>query len=446
MRIVLPVHHFPPRYSAGAELYTYRLARWLLEHGHEVEVITIEAIDCGSSTQINAKHDWYDGIPVWRLSFNLIAAPQRRLWEFDNELLGKWFDDYFERQRPDLAHFQAGYLLGVAPLFAAAGRQIPTLLTLHDYWYLCPQHTLQRSDGALCATVPDDPAVCARCRLWGNEPYARVGYRLPPTLRRLIENLPVGADSKLMKLRRERLRAALASVAMVIAPSQFMRRQMQHLVAPDRLVFSRIGIDTTQLNQLVKRGGDTVRFGYLGQVAQHKGVHVLVDAFQRLSVETQSAELHIWGGDEASPAYGQRLRKVAQDNPQIVFHGRYDNRRLPEILEGFDYLVAPSVWYENCPLTILEAYAASIPVICSDHGGLAELVEPGKDGLIFRPGDAADLAQAMQRVVDDADLNRRLQEGARQRNVLDIDGEMQNLMQLYAAVVQHREGVAAEYV
>lgn len=446
MRIVLPVHHFPPRYSAGAELYTYRLARWLLTHGHEVEVVAIEAIDCGSTTQIDARHERYDDIPVWRLSFNLMAAPQRRLWEFDNELLGRWFDDYFQRQRPDLAHFQAGYLIGVAPIFAAARRQIPMLLTLHDYWFLCPQHTLQRSDGLLCATVPDDPAVCARCRLWGNEPYARIGRRLNPPLRQLVGSFLPGADGTMMQLRRERLQAALASVAMVIAPSQFMRSQMQHLVARERLVFSRIGIDTARLrNQVVRGVGDSVRFGYIGQVAQHKGVHVLVDAFQRLRIEARSVELHIWGGDEANPAYGQRLRTMAQGNPHIVFHGRYDNRRLPEIFGGFDYLASPSLWYENCPLTILEAYAASIPVICSDHGGLAELVEAGEDGLVFRPGDATDLAQKMQRVVDDAELNRRLQEGARRRHVLDADEEMQHLMQLYVAL-QHREGEVVEHV
>lgn len=446
MRIVLPVHHFPPHYTAGAELYTYRLARWLLAHGHEVEVVTIEAIDRGSATQLDVQPDQYDGIPVWRLTFNLVAAPQRRLWEFDNELLGAWFDDYFQRQRPDLAHFQAGYLIGVAPIFAAARRQIPVVLTLHDYWYLCPQHTLQRSDGALCATVPDDPAVCARCRLWGNEPYARVGRRLNPTLRKLVEKLPAGADSTLMQLRRARLQTALDSMAMVIAPSQFMRSQMQHLVAPEKLVFSRVGIDTERLrSSKVRSEGGTVRFGYIGQVAQHKGVHVLVEAFQRLRTEAHAAELHIWGGDAANPAYGQRLRIMAHDNSNIVFHGRYDNRRLPEILEGFDFLVAPSLWYENCPLTILEAYAADIPVICSDHGGLAELVEPGMDGLAFRPGDAVDLAQTMQRVIDDADLRRRLQTGAKQRYVLDTDGEMQYLMQLYAAV-HHPEGAVIEHV
>lgn len=435
MRIVLPVHHFPPRYSAGAELYTYRLAQWLQRHGHDVEVVAIEAIDRGSTTQIDAQLDIYDDIPVWRLSFDLMAAPQRRRWEFDNELLGDWFDAYFQRRRPDLAHFQAGYLIGVAPIFAAASHHIPTLLTLHDYWFLCPQHTLQRSNGDLCATVPADPAVCARCRMWGRDPYARIGRRLPPTLRTLATKLPLGADTDLMALRRKRTQAALDHVAMVIAPSRFMYNQFVHLVTPERLVFSRIGLDTARLRSTAVRGvGASLRFGYVGQVTQHKGVHILVEAFSQLKTRSQALELHIWGGVEANPAYGASLQRVAQQDSRIVFHGRFDNRRLPEILAGFDYLVAPSLWYENCPLTMLEAYAASLPVIASDHGGLSELVNAGEDGLVFRPGDVVDLARAMQSILDDAELNRRLQQGAQRRQVLDTETEMQQLIKLYTTV------------
>jgi len=348
--------------------------------------------------------------------------------------LGEWFADYFQRKRPDLAHFQAGYLLGVAPIFAAAHQHIPMLLTLHDYWFLCPQHTLQRSDGLLCATVPDDPLTCARCRKWGDEPYARVGRVLGPTLRIWAEKFS-GADATLMMVRRARLQAALDCVAMVIAPSKFMQSQFAHLIAPERLTFSRIGVDAEWLRGMVARSaGSALRFGYVGQVAQHKGVHVLVEAFMQLKTRSQAIELHIWGGVEANPTYGESLRQMAQKDNRIAFHGRFDNRRLPEVLAGLDYLVAPSLWYENCPLTMLEAYAAGVPVIASDHGGLSELVEAGQDGLVFRPGNAADLARAVQSILDDTELNRRLQQGAQQRHVLDSEAEMQHLIKLYETV------------
>ncbi|MFQ3633423.1 glycosyltransferase, partial [Roseiflexus sp.] len=117
MRIVLPVHHFLPRYTAGAELYTYRLARWLQRHGHSVEVVAVESVEHETNSKLDVVSDTYDGIPVHRLHFNLEAGEQN--WEYDNQLIGAWFARYLEQTCPDLAHFQAGYLIGIAPLRAA---------------------------------------------------------------------------------------------------------------------------------------------------------------------------------------------------------------------------------------------------------------------------------------------------------------------------------------
>ncbi|MFN3332712.1 MAG: glycosyltransferase, partial [Caldilinea sp.] len=318
-------------------------------HGHEVEVIAIEDIGRGSSSTVEAVRDVFEGIPVWRLSFNLLKAPQRRLWEFDNPLLGEWFERYFQRQRPDIAHFQAGYLLGVAPIFAAHRASVPIVLTLHDYWFLCPQHTLQRSDGALCATVPDDPTVCARCRLWSDDPYARLARRSGATVRSLMQHLPPGVDGSLMALRRQRTQAALKLVERVIAPSQFMRRQFEHLVEPERLQFVRYGLDTNRLRTITPRSRSRddadFHFGYIGQVAQHKGVHVLVDAFRQLDSADRSASLHIWGGLDVNPSYVSRLRESADRCRNVIFHGRFDNAALPRVLGVMDYSIVPSIWF-----------------------------------------------------------------------------------------------------
>lgn len=428
MQIVLPVHHFPPRYTAGAELYTYRLARWLQSHGHTVEVVAIEDIATGSPTQIEAVLDRYQEIPVWRLHFNLLKAPQRRLWEFDNPLLGEWFERYFERRRPDLVHFQAGYLIGAAPIFAAHRAHVPIVLTLHDYWYLCPQHTLQRSDGQLCAAPPPDPSECARCRLWNYPPYQHLNRW--PQVRAWLAKFPFFADGDLMDLRRKRLQAALDCVAQVVALSQFMARLFAGYVDEERLVFCRAGIDVERFRRPAGQGaGPAMRFGYVGQVAPHKGVHLLLEAFQAL--RGQPIELHIWGGSEANPAYGALLQQQAAGDPRIFFHGRFPNERLPEILHSLDYVVVPSTWYENCPLAILEAHAAQVPVITADQGGMAELVEHDRDGLHFQMGSAADLARMLQRILDEPELNARLQQGARVRSIRSVEEEMIQLLHIY---------------
>jgi glycosyltransferase involved in cell wall biosynthesis len=242
-------------------------------------------------------------------------------------------------------------------------------------------------------------------------------------------------DGELMATRRKRLKAALDLVTHVIAPSEFMYSQFEQIIEPGRLTFSRIGTDIDRLQTGLERGvGKTLRFGYVGQVAHHKGVHFLVRAFKALEPGAKAIELHIWGGVEANPEYAQTLRQVANGDRRIVFHGRFDHPDLLDVLNDLDYLVVPSIWYENCPLTILESYAADLPVICSDHGGMAELVNHGQDGLVFRPGDTVDLAKAMQSVVNDTQLNLQLQHGARRRLVRDTSDEMHQLTAIYELV------------
>lgn len=428
MKIVLPVHHFPPRYSAGAEIYTFRLARRLIEHGHAVEVVAIEAINAGDGRQLAAVRDLFEDIPVWRLSFNLYTADQQ-VWEFDNPLLGAWFTEYFQANRPDLAHFQAGYLLGVAPMEAAHRAGIPMVLTLHDYWFICPRITLQRGDGSLCSAVPRDPAGCVWCRRLESR-----RFRLPDqisggALGVAMQRFGLKAERTTIARRRERLHEALSWPQAIVAPSQFLAGQIAAFTSAGNIQVCRLGMDTGALRQaqpLTEYRG--VRIGYTGQIAPHKGVHLLVGAFRTLPPDAP-AELHIHGGMESNPAYAQRLRAMAAGDPRITFHGRYTKDQLPGILLALDVVAVPSTWYENSPLAILEAHAAGRPVITAAMGGMAELVQNGTDGLHFAPNDTADLAAQLKRLLDEPALLPTLRAGIRPPRTLAE--EMEQLQDIY---------------
>ena len=283
MDIVLPVHHFPPRYTAGAELITTRYAHWLLAHGHRVEVVCIERIDQGDGRQISAERDEYQGIPVWRLAFNLAAAPDRFRWTYDNPLIGRWFIDYLERTQPTLVHVQGGYLITTSVLEAAHTLGIPTVLSAHDYWYLCPRITLLRSDGTICDEIPQDPAGCSWCMLMESR-----RYRLPNQVTRgLAGKIALAAgmseQRQAMAARRARLAEALGWADAVVAPSRFLASRFAPLVQRERLHVSRYGLDLGPFLAQPRRTPDgTLRFGFTGQIAPHKGVHTLIDAFRRL--------------------------------------------------------------------------------------------------------------------------------------------------------------------
>ena len=434
MKIILPVHHFPPRYSAGAELYTFRLARWLKARGHEVEVVCVESIDQGRPGDLRAAEERYEDITVWRLAFNLVDAAERLRWNYDNPLIGAWFADYLRRTEPDIIHFQAGYLIGVAPLAAAYAAGVPTVLTLHDYWYLCPRITMQRGDGSLCTTIPENPAGCAWCmRL------ERRRYRIPDRASgglagRVAQAIALHEEGDALADRRARLLPLLAVPDAVIAPSHFLAARFAPFVPAERLHISRYGLDLGPFQPWQMRADhSTLRIGFIGQIAPHKGVHLLVDAFCALRTNGRPAELHIYGGLDAQPRYVATLRRRAQDDSRIHFHGRFENSGAPAILSDLDVVVVPSAWYENSPLAIMEAQAAGTPVVTAALGGMAELVRDGVDGLLFRPADSADLARKLQRLVDELELLPMLRSGVTLPR--SIDDEMRQMMGIYQNIL-----------
>jgi glycosyltransferase involved in cell wall biosynthesis len=101
-------------------------------------------------------------------------------------------------------------------------------------------------------------------------------------------------------------------------------------------------------------------------------------------------------------------------------------------------LVVPSLWYENSPNVILEAFAHGTPVIASNHGGLSELVQDGRNGLLFPPGDAASLGRQLQQLLDEPDLLPRLRLGI--PPVRSMAEELDALEELYRSVLSRRQG------
>ena len=170
----------------------------------------------------------------------------------------------------------------------------------------------------------------------------------------------------------------------------------------------------------------------MGQIAPHKGVHILFDAVRQLP----SAELEVqaYGDTTAFPDYARRLRLVAHQDVRLNLAGVYERAQVRQVLQGLDVIVVPSVWYENSPNTILETLAHRTPVIVSDLGGMAELVQDNVNGLRFAPGDASSLAAGLQRLLDDPELLSKLRTGI--QSTKSVAEEMVELQEIYRAVIE----------
>ena len=149
-----------------------------------------------------------------------------------------------------------------------------------------------------------------------------------------------------------------------------------------------------------------MRFGFVGSLVWYKGGEVLVRAMNRLAGRSCTLSVHGDFRPDEDEHHKELAELASADN--IGFHGRFDNARLSEVYAEIDVLVVPSIWFENSPITIHEAFLTRTPVLASDFGGMAEFVRDGVDGLHFAVGDDADLASKMARFLDEPDLLERL--------------------------------------
>jgi glycosyltransferase involved in cell wall biosynthesis len=430
MKIVIAVHHFPPRYTGGAEWRAYRTAAALQARDHEVRVVCVECIDAGPDGSVAWEDDFYDGIAVRRLSFNLAAAPDPFRWEYDNPWIGHHLKEFLSEHRPDVFHLISGYLMSGRALRVAHQLDIPTVVTLTDFWFLCSRISMLRSNGQI-STLPINAVTCARCL--GEE---KRRYRLPGRIAPgLMDAFWRSRKTRLRNIeaRMTFLRQTLDQVNVIISPSQFLRSVfIEAGVEPERIIFSRQGRDFPDLTPetLEKTPSSDLRVGYVGQIAWHKGVHVLFEVARRMP--DVPLIMRAYGDTTPFPEYTARLRRLIAGDKRLKLAGVYRCQEASQVLRELDVIVVPSLWYENSPNAILEAFAHRTPVVASNLGGMAELVRDGENGLLFAPGDANDLARQLRRLLDDPSLLPTLRAGI--GLVKSVAQEMDELEEIYRVV------------
>ena len=444
MNILIAVHHFPPRYQAGAELRAYRTANWMRKHGHDARVVAVEHIDQGSGNGVDWQDDEYQGVPVRRLSFDLGQAPDPFVWEYDNPWIERHLAGYLSEWKPDLFHLISGYIMGAGALKAAQQAGVPAVVTLVDFWFFCRRLTLLRPTGQLSSPTMYDPRACARCYFEERRRF-RLASQTAPAVADALWSLAFttglgkafGLDETVHKFeaRYRDLMQALQTATAIVCPSRFLIETFTaHGIDHERLVLNTHGLDTsTWLPVDGPRAEDGVfRVGYIGQIEHHKGVHLIVEALGKLQSD-KPIELLIYGNEQAAPRYTESLRRQIGADARIKIMGRYKNEQVAQILSQFDALVIPSMWNEIGPWTLFEAFEVKAPVVTTDLPNMSYVVRHDQDGLLFRSGDSDDLAKQLQRLIDEPDLAARLR--ANIPVVKKIDEEMALLQGVYEGVL-----------
>ena len=369
--------------------------------------------------------------------------------------------------RPDILHIHNLLNLSFDLPLAARTFGIPVVATLHDYGLVCPSggQRVHQAERHVCQVI--DTERCVRC-FRASPQHAQVSFarvseaaRMSATLRRaavsVVHRLPGVANAVARAVTRvdpfditrphidERLTAArtvFANVDLFVAPSESMVREFVRLGIPERRIKrSDYGMpDMPQATATTVPGSARLRVGFAGTLVWHKGAHVLIEAAAALP--PGSCEVKIFGNPDTFPAYARELRTMAEGLP-VKFMGAFDGNGLAGAYQQIDVLAVPSLWLENSPLVIHEAMMAGKPVIASRIGGIPELVDDGRTGLLHEAGNASELAAALRRLAGPSPLLAALNEGVRRhRGWKSIAADAGEWDTVYQTLLQRNDGTA----
>jgi glycosyltransferase involved in cell wall biosynthesis len=351
----------------------------------------------------NWEVDAYQGIRRLDLMRNTIWSKDTRK-EFSSLLL---------QERPKLVHVHNTFVMVSPSIYSACQEAgVPVVQTLHNYRLFCPAANFFR-DGRICKDCVEHSLVHAvkhRCYRGSRAATATVALMLA--------------------VHRQR-QTWIRDINRYIVPSAFARTTVVEAGLPANKVFVKPNFVHPDPGARANLGGDHVLF--VGRLSPEKRVSTLLAAWTRIR---QRIPLVIIGGGSDRP---QLEREAVRENLDIRFHGQMPRQQTLAAIRQARFLVFPSEWYETFAVTIAEAFACGVPVICSRLGAMQEIVEDGRTGLHFTPGDADDLAEKVDWAWNHPERMQSMAKEARKEyeNKYTAEKNYPRLMEIYECALKN---------
>lgn len=411
MKVVQVVDGFPPKQTGSIPSYTASLSS---ELSRNQNVVVFARDSDFSLPDYVENEETVQDVRVHRIN-NRLEFPH--YYDYENRMIASGFRKFLSEEKPDLVHIQHLKGLSASMIQIASEFGVPVAMTLHDYWLLCRRMSLLRPNFEICSGP--GAKKCQDCRFREIErlvlpQLGRVALQLVPNksvddvAQRAAWRQFNGSDSWLDRYvtahisRTRYLQMMMDRVDLFISPSEFVRRLYVEKGVPERkTICLPHGVQHRGVEANERKPSEVLRFGYMGSVNWHKGVHVLVDAFNELRGE--AVELRVYGF--APTAYLKYL-KSRNRNEKTKFLGIYSDAN--SVMSEIDVLVIPSICYESYSFVLREAFQAQTPVIASRIGALPEGIEDGGNGLLFEPGNVQDLLSKIRLLIRDSDMIQQM--------------------------------------
>ncbi|WNJ92980.1 glycosyltransferase family 4 protein [Bosea sp. 685] len=394
MRVLVVSHAHPSFSLGGAEIASYNLHKGLQAH---------EGVDTHYLARVGAPTPRHAGTALMSLrqqGGELLYYAE----DYDHFLISNRATEEIERDfvralrdlKPDVVHFHHFIGLGLECIFAVRDTLPDALIvvTFHEYLSICHHHGQMVKTGAFKLCYRASPTDCNAC-------------------------FPDISPARFLA-RETFIKGVLGLADHYISPSRFLAKRYQDWGLPEeRFSVIENGIDVPEVappRPLPEPTARRSRFAYFGQLTPYKGADVLIDAVTRIpdAVWGEDSILLVYGGNlERQPqAYQDKFAKLVESaGRRVRFCGAFQNHEMPNLMRSVDWVVMPSVWWENSPIVIQEAFFHGRPILSSNLGGMAEKITDEVSGLHFRSGSPEDLVDCMTRALSEPDLWSRLRGG-----------------------------------
>ena len=412
--------------SGGPEKYMFNVKRLLEENGHEVVPFSVH-----SDRNVPTEYDRYFVEPIGSRAavyFDEVRkTPKSIMQMIGRSVYSLEVKRAIKREiadvKPDLIYI-IHFVNKLSPSVITGAKEmgVPVVLRLSDFFMMCP-----RFDFLYDRKICED---CLKSR----------GY-MSCIKKRCVKGSLAASVIRAFSMKVHEMMKVYDKVDAFITPSLFLKNKLIEAGYPAEKIyhiptFTDIGDSAGTVKNLnpasseiesvrkisttTEENGSSSGYAlYFGRITEEKGVATAVEAYAQMP----DKRLMITGDDTTDEA--ARLKKLIEDKglTNIKFTGFKSGKELDDIIEGAEFVIIPSIWYDNLPNTALESFRHSKPIIASNTGSLPELVTEGYNGLLFEPGNAEDLAKKAGKLYKDCDLVLKMGDNSRQRLTTDFNAE-----------------------
>ncbi|MFX1519282.1 MAG: glycosyltransferase family 4 protein [Promethearchaeota archaeon] len=412
MNICFITYRFPPDIMGGGEISNYVLIKTLANLNHRLLVLTRKIDNLKPLKQ-------EDNIDVHRIISTPFPATGYPLEPY-SLFLAKKIVSFLKDRNVELLHV-LDFRTTPGAIIAAKILRKPILVTIRNYWPICPRLTM---------FIPDQ-GECAECA--------------PSSIIKCLGKRKTGLHHYIFMILR---RLFLKKADKIICVSKYVRNILFQTLKisksklatlyniPEYHTFKMTSKSQTALKQDLGLSEKNLIVGYVGRITFEKGIEYLIKAFVNIVKITDQIKLVI-AGDGNKKAELQELVKELKLNKYVIFTGFIAHEYISSFYELCDIIVLPSIWNEPLSRVLLEAFHFNKPVIATKTGGTPEVIKDGENGLLVEPKNSNQIADKILFLYKNSNARKRIQENAKNYSNKNLNSKTltKKFLNMYKAVL-----------